>query len=721
MTSLPGDRLLASVIIPTKDRPELLLRCVEAVLAQEVEVDFEVLVVNDAGCPVSTFIRSQLRVIVIEGPGRGPAAARNAGLAEASGDIVLFTDDDAVPQEGWIRAALSALADAPEAVGVAGRVESPSFDPLYEHSVRSDGAVGNYITCNIAYRRAALVQVGGFDEGFPYPAAEDRDLGYRMETVGPVLFSSEMQVVHGPRPVKVKDFLGWARHIESEWLLHRKHPQTRPPRWSIRWGPLIRIVRTWQRLLTHERVIGGSPRRAARFAVLATVQTIMAFYLTVRRWPGVAKAPPALTAPGERRAMRIAWIGPTPSSGGGVAGCAWLLVTGLASRGCEVDCYLSAAQEDLPAALFGVRNVRIVNLDTGWRFNKWYSSHPVTKVLTGQAVLALGRRRIGGLVAEQHRQHPYDVVYQFSTIELFGIRRHASGLPPIVLHPETHMAGEGRWARRERSLALQCQPRWRVLTAEALLSVRESRQRRDIQLAARIVTISRRFGDHLVADYGVDPRRLSLVPNPVDIAELTPGLGSPVGSPQRIAFVSRMSARKGLELLIDLSHRLADLEGSIIIELVGGETLWSDYRPLLAGLNSGVAQYRGPMGRAEVVELLRSTDLLIQPARYEPFGLTVAEALACGACVVATSEVGATENVNADCCTVVPDGDLDALEEAVRSMLRRLAGDDRTHMRRTARAEAGRLFGPDHVGDLLLAALMSVPRARYGQVSDPSS
>src|SRR5439155_21576940 len=127
------------------------------------------------------------RARVIEGTGRGPAAARNAGIAMATGDLVLFTDDDAVPQPGWLEAAIDCFTRHPEAVGVVGLVESPPFDPLYEPGVRSEG-VGNFLTCNVAYRRATLVALGGFDDGFPDSHCEDRDLGYRAHQIGAVVF-----------------------------------------------------------------------------------------------------------------------------------------------------------------------------------------------------------------------------------------------------------------------------------------------------------------------------------------------------------------------------------------------------------------------------------------------------------------------------------------------------------------------------------------------------
>ena len=682
-----------SVVIPTKDRPDLLGRCLGAVLDQQTEVEFEVIVVNDAGCAVDVVAQADERVTIVQGQGRGPAAARNAGIAHAAGEIVIFTDDDTIPQPGWIQAAVAALGRYPDAVGVVGCVESPPFDPLYEHGIASDG-LGNFLTCNVSYRRDALERLRGFDTGFPYPAAEDRDLGYRMQEIGDLRYEPQMVVVHPPRPVGVLEVARQGRFVRSEWRLHHRHPQTRPPRWSLRWGPFIRAARRWQRLVSEYKVVRGSPRRALRFALLASAHLLVALVVTLQGRPSKPDPYPG-DAAGEERRLRLAWIGAEPQRGGGVPGCAWLLLEALSRHGCDLDCYASGPHEELCESLASLPGVRLVSVDTGWRYDRWYSNHSITKFLTGLGCRAWAQRRLIQLLLEQHRRQPYDAVYQFSTIEVFGMHRHLGELPPLVVHPETHMAGELRWVRRERHLAARCEPVSRRVLVECFLGVRARRQRSDIRLAARVAVISRGFGEQLVRDYGVDPERLTLIRNPVDLDELRPLSRPQRAGPWRIAFVSRMSVRKGVELVVELSHRLADLEGDVTVELIGDHTLWSDYRPLLASLDPRIARYHGPMGRRELVAFLAETDLLLQPAKYEPFGLTVGEALALGVPVVASDAVGAAEHMSAECCTVVPADDIDALEEGVRSMLDRLRQGQGPAIGRCARAEAERLFTPD--------------------------
>lgn len=694
-----------SIVIPTNDRAELLRRCLAAVLAQQTDVEFEVIVVDDAGCSVDAVAEFDSRVTLVRGQGRGPAAARNAGIARARGDVVLFTDDDVIPQPGWLQAAVVTLGKFPDAVGVIGCVKSPPFDPLYEHGVAADG-LGDFLTCNVSYRRHALHRLGGFDTGFRHSGG-DRDLGYRMKEIGDLLYEPKMIVVHPPRRVGILEVAGRGRFVRSEWHLHHRHPHTRPPRWSVRWAPFIRLARGWQRLFIEAKVVRGSPRRALRFALLALAQLSVAVTVTLR---GPVSAPDTFAggAAADGQRLRLAWIGAEPQRGGGVSGCAWLLLDGLSRRGCDIDCYASGPPEGLCKSLSSFPGVRLVNVDTGWRYDRWYSNHNVSKLLTGLGSRAWGRRRLIGLLLEQHARDPYDAVYQFSTIEVFGMRDHMNELPPLIVHPETHMAGELRWVQRERHLAALCEPLWRRVLTECLLGARARRQRRDIRLAARVAVISRGFGEQLVRDYGVDPERLTLIRNPIDLDELRPAPRAQRAGPWRIAFVSRMSARKGVELVVELSHHLADLEGEITLELVGDHTLWSDYRSLLTRLDPRIARYHGPMGRRELAEFLSETDLLLQPAKYEPFGLTVGEALALGVPVVASDAVGAAEDVSAECCTVVRAGDVAALEEGVRSMLDRLRQGHGPSIGRCARAEAERLFAPDAVATSALKLVTAV-------------
>jgi glycosyltransferase involved in cell wall biosynthesis len=117
-----------------------------------------------------------------------------------------------------------------------------------------------------------------------------------------------------------------------------------------------------------------------------------------------------------------------------------------------------------------------------------------------------------------------------------------------------------------------------------------------------------------------------------------------------------------------------------------------------------VARYLGAVEPEELGPLYRGAAVVVQPSRYEPFALTVGEALAAGTPVVATDEVGASEFVEGPACVRYLAADRAALEAAVRRMIERERTDGPA-LRREARAQAERAFAPDVVAEALLTQL----------------
>jgi len=134
-------------------------------------------------------------------PTRGPAAMRNAGWRIARGDVIAFTDDDAIPDRDWLRQGVLALgADAADAAS--GRIVVPlPDDPTdYERHVarleRSD-----FVTANCFCRRRVLECVRGFDARFRVACREDSDLLFKLIEYGfEVVYAINAVVVHPVRP-----------------------------------------------------------------------------------------------------------------------------------------------------------------------------------------------------------------------------------------------------------------------------------------------------------------------------------------------------------------------------------------------------------------------------------------------------------------------------------------------------------------------------------------
>ena len=533
-------------------------------------------------------------------------------------------------------------------------------------------------------------------------------------------------------------------YLADTWVRHRRHPKLRFSSWRKRWAPLLKLaVGRRQRPGDGEAVGGTWLTKPCELSTLS--QLIIAVWVVLAAWrealtAGKVAAPDRSRKLGERASLaddnqrhghqplRVAYLGPIPRQGaGGPVGCAWLILEELARFGVRLDCYLTVTDDrEQLDAIARWPEARVISFGSAWRWNRWYSKGLLMATFTGLGTTALGRRRLLKLLVKHHELAPYDAVYQFSTIEVFGRRKDRGRLPPMVLQPEVHAAGELRWMRKERQLSRRCEGWVRPQLVMGWLRFRRSRQRRDIRQAAVVLAISKAFGRHLIEDYGVEPKRIRIAPNPIDLEGFHPS-PRPVSSdarPLKIAMVGRLSVRKGLELTVQLSHRLSDLLGIAHFEIVGDITRWSDYRRLLDDLNPSMATFHGSLSSDELKQWLPTCDLLIQPAKYEPFGLTVGEALASGVPVVVTTAVGAGEGVSEACCIRIPPEDLNALEEAVRGMVARLHLSA-TPVRNAARLEAERLWSATSVARRVEAALLEVAelsalrrRPRQGRSDD---
>jgi HAD superfamily hydrolase (TIGR01662 family) len=152
------------------------------------------------------------------GPGgrgaRGPAAARNAGWRRCDSDWVAFLDDDVLVGPAWLAELEQDLAAAAAVVGgVQGRISVPlpsGRRPRDWERGTAGLATAAWITADMAYRRAALIECGGFDERFPRAFREDSDLALRMLDHGWQLRRGNRQTLHPVRPA------GWWASVRQQ-------------------------------------------------------------------------------------------------------------------------------------------------------------------------------------------------------------------------------------------------------------------------------------------------------------------------------------------------------------------------------------------------------------------------------------------------------------------------------------------------------------------------
>lgn len=292
---------LVSVVIPTYRRPEMLRRCLEAVLGQHPAPEAcEVIVVDDGRSDTTRLqlagiardmarqgTNCELRYLRPSPAQRGPAAARNAGWRAARAEIIAFTDDDTIPAPDWLVAGLEAMAE-PDIAAAWGYVVVPlRAQPTdAERNIAGlDGA--EFVTANCFVRRAALFRAGGFDERFKRPWREDSDLYFTLLENGErVVQAGKPLVLHPARRAPFAQCLRLHRNLYFEALLYKKH--RRLYREKIATTPPLRYYLTVLLLLVGlAALLAGAPGWALAAAVGWLALTAQ---LTQRRLRGLTQA-----------------------------------------------------------------------------------------------------------------------------------------------------------------------------------------------------------------------------------------------------------------------------------------------------------------------------------------------------------------------------------------------------------------------------------------------
>lgn len=215
---------LVTVVVPTYGRPGHLRSCLKALAAQTLaREDFEVVVVDDGSpeplCEIAADFVRHMQVRLIRQMNAGPAAARNAGVREATGELIALTDDDCRPDPGWIETLVAAERNRPGALvggstrnGIDGWIFSETsqliIDMVYDHFNADPENAYFFASNNMLVPRSRYLEVGGFDESFPRAGAEDRDFCDRWRAAGwPLIWRPEATIEHH-HPQSLRTFVG---------------------------------------------------------------------------------------------------------------------------------------------------------------------------------------------------------------------------------------------------------------------------------------------------------------------------------------------------------------------------------------------------------------------------------------------------------------------------------------------------------------------------------
>ena len=185
----------ASAVIVTYNRPELVKRLAEQI--RKFDPDTELVVIDQSGKEPNL------------------CRGRNEGIAKASGDIIIFFDDDVEIMKDTISSHLKEF-EKPNVVGCAGRVINDG-EPVPTETKVIVGEANSLLTgftknfwstkrqtvefpygCNMSFRKIALLATGGFDEKLPAPATpfDEIDIALRISNIGLISFSPQALVLH---------------------------------------------------------------------------------------------------------------------------------------------------------------------------------------------------------------------------------------------------------------------------------------------------------------------------------------------------------------------------------------------------------------------------------------------------------------------------------------------------------------------------------------------
>lgn len=265
--------LTVSVVIPVKNAARTLSACLHA-LDRLVPAPAEIILVDNGSTDESSAIlkvftltckTTRVRLVYESIP--GAAAARNAGIRVASGEIVAFTDADCAPQANWLSVLLEPFADvhtgavAGSLVGVFDRSLCELFSSLYTlQSPREADTFtswtpwsGGFPTANLAVRRSLLETLQGFDEDVTI-YGEDYDLCARLyQQQVSIVYRPDARVTHYHRTTVggiVRQAFGFGRG--QAYLVRRHRP-------TGLWLELPRLMVRWPNILLHGWVDAASP------------------------------------------------------------------------------------------------------------------------------------------------------------------------------------------------------------------------------------------------------------------------------------------------------------------------------------------------------------------------------------------------------------------------------------------------------------------------------
>ena len=226
-----------SLIIPAYNAEKTIKSCIESALKQNLRQDeYEVIVVDDGSVDNTSVIVERYPVKLIRQQNQGPAVARNRGVSEADGDILVFTDSDCELDYNFLNNITTTIVKDTQIIGVQGSYKTKQkefiaqFGQIEIETRYKKMAKEKYIdfigTYAAAYRANIFRKYGGFDTGFPLASGEDTEFSYKLQSVGYKLVFVPDAFVYHQHPTKLVKYLR-TKFYRGFWRirLYKKHPK----------------------------------------------------------------------------------------------------------------------------------------------------------------------------------------------------------------------------------------------------------------------------------------------------------------------------------------------------------------------------------------------------------------------------------------------------------------------------------------------------------------
>lgn len=655
---MPPSQLRASIIIATVNRAESLDRTLTSLRQLRYEW-FEVIVSNGPSedhtaeilAKHADFIRSY------SCPQLNLSASRNNGLVRARGDIVVFIDDDAIPEPDWLEWLLKGYVD-PHVAQVGGFIrDHTGFDYQCKYvianrlgesashdEIKGELSEDRYISLtgtNFSVRRDCLMKINGFDEEFIY-SLDETDVNLRLHEAGwatRVIPEAEIHhkfapshlrtisripiprtlypqsrskayfcCVHGRKTRSLNDII---EHL-VQYIQHEREDKTA----YLRQGNADSA--TVNRLLddldrgTHDGVrdafLPGNPKGISDALRAAALDSAF------KKFP--------LPLPRERR-LRVCLLSQDypPAGTGGIGQWTRTLAVGLARRGHEVT-VIARSDTDFPYIDFveGVWVHRI--LQCPYRDANAPEYLPAPRGLVDYS----GNLYQEILRIQAHRDFQVISGPIFDLEPLVALKQ--SGIPTVVSLHTTYR------------LCLPFKPVWK--DDEAFLAEHVeptiAKEKELLESAPFLLANTRSMVNDLERSYGIEleQERLTVVPHGLEDLSIGVTPFPPKPGVVRLLFVGRLELRKGIDLLLVALPGLLARHLNIEVDIVGDDKQVIDGATLRAKFEShcernGVGlervKFHGMVPRATLLRHYASCDIFVAPSRYESFGLIFIEAM----------------------------------------------------------------------------------------------